>query len=115
MECDHAPQVRLVVLRKTTGGCEFIGVAECPEDAIPPGDVAIIKSMNVELVVDGVMFGALKEVAHPVGGAQVAVVEVFADYGEDVEPGVPSEDAPRKQNSNALARMESATISTGCL
>ena len=76
-----------MVLGKAASSCELIGVAEGAEEAVPPGDVAIIESVNVELVVDGVMFGTLKEVAHPMRGAEVAVVEVFADHGEDVEPG----------------------------
>ena len=66
---------------------EGVGFAEGAEEAVPPGDVAVVETVNVELVMDGMVLGALDEVAEPARGAKVAVVEVFADYGEGVEPG----------------------------
>ena len=36
---------------------------EGTEKTIPPSDVAVVEGVNVELMVDGVMFGALDEVA----------------------------------------------------
>jgi hypothetical protein len=39
-------------------GCEFIRVAEGSEDAIPPSDVSIVELVDVELVMDRVMFRA---------------------------------------------------------
>ena len=40
-------------------GGELIGFAEGAEEAIPPGDVAVVEAMQIELMMDGVVFGSL--------------------------------------------------------
>ena len=42
--------------------------------------------MHIELMMNGMMLGPLQEVSEPSRRAQVAVVEVFTEDGEDVEP-----------------------------
>lgn len=76
-----------VVVGEAAMGGEGVGFAEGAEEAVPPGDVAVVEAVQIELVVDGVVFGALEEVAHPVRSAQIAVVEILAEDGEDVVPG----------------------------
>ena len=53
------------------------------------GSLLILRELAecLELVVDGMMFRALEEVAHPTRRAEIAVVEVLAEDGEDVVPG----------------------------
>jgi hypothetical protein len=67
-------------------GGEVVGFAEGSEEPVPPGNVAEVEFVNVKLVMDGMVFGALEEVAQPMRGAQIAVVKIFAEDGEDVEP-----------------------------
>jgi len=66
--------------------CEVLRFAEGSEEAVPPGDVAIVEFVNVELVVNGVVLGTLQKIADPVRRANVAVIEVLAKRGKDIEP-----------------------------
>ena len=105
-----------MILREAAAGNEIVHIFEGAEEAIPPGDVAVVEGVNVELMVDGVMFGALDKVAHPVRCPEIAVVDVFSEHGEDVEPGALSFGGDAKQKKRtALAISESIAISTGCL
>ena len=71
---------------KAALGGEVVGFTEGSEEAVPPGNVAEVEFVDVKLVMDGMVFGALEEVAQPMRGAQIAVVKIFAKDGEDVEP-----------------------------
>ena len=86
-EEEHAAQVAFVVVGEAAMGSEGVGFAEGAEEAVPPGDVSVVEAMQIELVMDGVMFRALEEVAHPVRRAEIAVIEVLAEDGKDVVPG----------------------------
>jgi hypothetical protein len=112
-EQQHTSQSLLVVLGKPAASGELVGLLEGPEEAVPPGDVAVVEIVNVELVMDRVVLWPLQEVTKPARSADVAVVEVLAQSGEDVEP--PSGEAPSNTNIKALAMIELAAISTGCL
>ena len=85
-EEEHAAEVAFVAVGEAAMSGEGIGFAEGAEQSVPPRDVSVVKAMQVELVVDGVMLWALEEVAHPVRSAQIAVVEILAEDGEDVVP-----------------------------
>jgi len=67
-------------------GSEVVGFAEGSEEAVPPGNVAEVELVDVKLVMDGMVLGTLEEVAQPMRGAQIAVIEIFAEDGEDIEP-----------------------------
>src|SRR5580704_15832148 len=85
-EEEHAAEVAFVIFGEAAMGGEGVGFAEGAEEAIPPRDVSVVEAVQVELVVDGVMFRALEEVTHPVRRAQIAVVEILAEDSEDVVP-----------------------------
>ena len=64
-----------------------ICVSKGAEEAIPPGDVAVVELVNIQLMMNGMMLGPLEKVAHPMRSPQIAVIEIFTEYGKDVEPG----------------------------
>src|SRR5271154_2623150 len=90
MEREHPAQVPFMVFGKTAAWGKAIGFPERPEEAIPSSNVAIVESVQIELMVDGMMFGPLNEVANPARSAKIAVIEIFAYDGEDVEPNTTS-------------------------
>lgn len=63
-----------------------LGFAESSKQPVPPSDVAIIEFVNIEFVMDGVMLGALEKIADPTRSANVAVIEVLAERGKNIEP-----------------------------
>ncbi len=73
-------------IREAALWSEIVRLSKCSEEAIPPRDVSVIELMHIELVMDGVMLRTLQEVPHPTRSAQIAVVEVLAEDGKDVEP-----------------------------
>src|ERR1700730_837483 len=85
-EEEHGGQVAFVLGGEAALGGEAVGFAEGSEEAVPPSNVAEVEFVDVKLVMDGMVFGALEEVAQPMGGVQIAVVKIFAEAGEDVEP-----------------------------
>lgn len=72
-------------------GGEVVSFVEGSEEAVPPGNVAEVEFVDVKLVMDGMVLGTLQEVAQPMRGAQITVVKIFAEDGEDVEPRCASE------------------------
>ena len=68
-------------------GGEFIGVSKGAEQAIPPRDISIIERVEVQFVMNRMMFRPLDEIPEPMGSAKVAVVEIFSQNREDIEPG----------------------------
>ena len=75
-----------MIFRKAALEREIVGIFESPKDAIPPGDVTVVKAVNAKFMMDGVMLRALKKIANPARCAQIAVIEVFAKGGINVEP-----------------------------
>src|SRR5581483_6206989 len=65
---------------------EILRFPEGTEDAVPQGDVAVVEPMHIKLMMDGMMLRSLQEISEPSRRAEIAVVEVFAENGEDVEP-----------------------------
>jgi hypothetical protein len=51
--------VAFVLGRKAALGGEVVGFAEGSEEAVPPGNVAEVEFVDVKLVMDGMVFGAL--------------------------------------------------------
>ena len=80
------PRLRSWSAGKPQRGGKIVRFAKGSEQAVPPGDVAKVEFVDVEFVVNGVVLGPLREIAEPAGCANVAVVEVFAEDGENVEP-----------------------------
>ena len=76
---------------EATLGGEVVGFAEGSEEAVPPRNVAEVEFVDVKLVMDGMVFGALEKVAQPMRGSQITVVKIFAEDGKDVEPRRASE------------------------
>ena len=65
---------------------KVLSFAESSKQPVPPCDVAIIEFVNIEFVMDGVMLGALQEIADPARSANVAVIEILAERGKNIEP-----------------------------
>jgi hypothetical protein len=83
---EHALKLALMAARKSAPVGEAVRFLKRAEQAIPPRDVPVIESMNIQLMVDRMMLRPLKDIPDPVRGAEIAVVKVLAQYGEDVEP-----------------------------
>jgi hypothetical protein len=62
-EEEHGGQVAFVLGGEAALGGEVVGFAEGSEEAVPPGNVAEVEFVDVKLVMDGMVFGALEEVA----------------------------------------------------
>ena len=54
---------------KPTLRSEGIGLSKSAKQAIPPSDVSIIESVDIQLVMDGMMLGPLQYVSDPMGSA----------------------------------------------
>ena len=91
MENKHAAKILLMPVRESTLWSKFLGLSKRAEQTIPPGDVPVVESVEIQLVMDGMVLGALKEVTNPLWCVQIAVVEILAQNGEHVEPGPASE------------------------
>ena len=75
-----------VLAGEATLGGEIVSFAEGSEEPIPPRNVAEVEFVDVKFVMDGMMIGALEEVAHPMWCPQIAVIKIFAKDGEHVQP-----------------------------
>lgn len=64
-EHKHAGQILLMPVRKSTLWRKFFGLSKRAEQTIPPGDVSVVESVEIQLVMNGTVLGALKEVTYP--------------------------------------------------
>jgi hypothetical protein len=96
-------------------GSEAICFSKGAEQAIPPGEVPVIESMHIQLMMDGVMLGPLQDESNPMRGTQVTVIKILPRTANTLNHAPAVGDAPKTTNISALARMESAAISIGCL
>ena len=71
---------------KPTLWSELICLSKSAKQAIPPSDVSIIESVDIQLMMGGMMLGPLQDVSDPMRRAQVAVIEILAQNCEDIEP-----------------------------
>src|SRR5271170_1515033 len=71
---------------KPTLGSEAICFSKGAEQAIPPGEVTVIESVHIQLMMDGVMLGPLQDVSNPTRGTQVTVIEILPQDCEHIEP-----------------------------
>lgn len=86
MKEDHAAQVPLVAVREAALWRKLICFLERAKQTIPPRNISVIEIMNVDLMVDRMVFRSLDEIAEPVWRAKIGMVKVFAHCGENVEP-----------------------------
>jgi hypothetical protein len=63
----------------------LVGIFKSAKQTVPPSNVAIIKSVDIELVMDGVIFRTLNKVTNPARSAQITMVNILAQDREDIE------------------------------
>src|SRR5262252_2219689 len=86
LESQHFCQLLLLTSRKTTPLCEAIGVLKRTEQAIPPGNVAKVVFVHIQLMMDRVVFRALNEPPYELRRTDVGVIEVLACGAEERRP-----------------------------
>src|SRR6266852_7401283 len=99
MKENHAAQVLLVAVREATLWRKLICFFERTKKTIPPRNISVIEIMNIELMVDRMVFRSLDEIAEPVWRAKIGMVKVFAHCSENVEPRT-SRNRPTEQRKH---------------
>ncbi len=65
VEQQHVTELAFVAVWKTTLRSEFVSFSKSTEQTVPPGNVAIIKLVEIELMMDGMVLRSLQEVPEP--------------------------------------------------
>jgi len=86
MKENHAAQVLLVAVREATLRRKLVCFFERAKQTIPPRYISVVEIMNIELMVDRMVFRSLDEISEPVWRAKIGMVKVFAHCSENVEP-----------------------------
>jgi hypothetical protein len=86
VEYEHIAQVFLMLIGKTALYGKLVSISKSAKESVPPSNVSIIKRVNIQLMVDRVMLRTLNKVTNPTGSAQIAVVDILTQHGEDIEP-----------------------------
>src|SRR4051812_40942028 len=86
LECEHGSQLFLGTLGKAAPINKVGRVLVCGEQSIPQRNVAEVVLVDVVLMMHRMKLRCLNEVAKPPWSADVRVIEVFTDAGEEVVP-----------------------------